>query len=359
MKEAPVNYYTGRLGGLSMYLVTGGAGFFGETLVLRLLVSGQPVTCFDLNRPHFDHPNLRIVQGDIRDKEAVKAALEGIDIVHHNVAQVPVAKDAKLFWSVNRDGLEILLNECLNSKVRRVVYTSSSAVFGVPSTNPVTSNTVPCPREEYGKAKLAGENVCLDYSERGLSCSIVRPRTILGKGRLGIFQILFEWIYQGLNVPVLNKGDNIYQFVHAEDLATACILAGESPITGIFNIGTDRFSSMRDALENLILHAGTGSKVKSVPAKLAEIGMNITSMLGFSPLGAYHSLMYGKSMYFDPEEAKLSLGFQPTYSNDEMFVSTYDWYCANRDDIISGRLQGSKHQSALKQKILSVVPYLI
>ena len=74
-----------------MYLVTGGAGFFGEVLVQRLLEAGHKVTCFDLNLPQIEHDNLRVVQGDVRDREAVALALEDIEIVHHNVAQVPIA----------------------------------------------------------------------------------------------------------------------------------------------------------------------------------------------------------------------------------------------------------------------------
>lgn len=342
-----------------MYLVTGGAGFFGEVLVQRLLADGHKVTCFDLNRPHFEHENLQIVQGDIRDRASVALALEGINVVHHNVAQVPIAKNNELFWSVNRDGMKILLEETLNKDVERFVYTSSSAVYGIPESNPVTVLSRPRPQENYGKAKLAGEELCHEYNSKGLSCSIVRPRTVLGIGRLGIFQILFEWIFQGRNIPVLGAGDNVYQFIHADDLATACIAAGKTEKEGIFNIGTDRFGTMREVLENLIKHAGTTSQIRSVPAKLAEIGMNCTSALGLSPLGAYHSLMYGRSMYFDPKEAKEALCFQPRYSNDEMFAATYDWYCENRNAIIAGELAGSKHQSAIKQRILRFLPYFL
>ena len=75
---------------------------------------------------------------------------------------------------------------------------------------------------------------------------------------------MFEWIYQGRNIPVLGAGDNIYQFA-ADDLADACIAAGEISIEGTFNIGTDRFGSMREVLEHLTKY-GTGSQVKSVPA---------------------------------------------------------------------------------------------
>ncbi len=342
-----------------MYLVTGGAGFFGEVLVSRLLNAGHKVTSLDLNLPQIKDENLRVVKGDIRDREAVCSALEDVEIVHHNVAQVPIAKDSKLFWSVNRDGTRVLLEELYKRKIKRLVYTSSSAVFGVPETNPVKASSRPNPKEEYGKAKLSGEAICMEYAQKGLSCSIIRPRTVLGMGRLGIFQILFEWIYQGYNIPVLGSGDNIYQFIHSDDLATACIAAGDLKKEGIFNIGTDRFGTMRQALENLIKHAGSATKVRSVPAKLAEMGMSFTSSIGLSPLGPYHSLMYGKSMYFDTDEAKIALGFKPKYSNDEMFAATYDWYCQNRSAIISGQIVGSKHQSAMKQKILRIVPYFL
>ena len=84
---------------------------------------------------------------------------------------------------------------------------------------------IPKPMENYGKAKYKAEKICQNYISENLDIIIIRPRTILGHGRLGIFQILFEWIREGKNIPVLGKGDNIYQFVHADDLADAIILA--------------------------------------------------------------------------------------------------------------------------------------
>src|SRR5438309_6404848 len=105
--------------------------------------------------------------------------------------------------------------------------------------------------EEYGKAKLAGELLCSDYAARALDVSIVRPRTIMGHGRLGIFQILFEWIYQGANVPVLNNGSNVYQLVHADDLAEAIILASERKGSEDYNCGAAKFGTMREVLEHV------------------------------------------------------------------------------------------------------------
>ena len=266
-------------------LVTGGAGFFGSILVSELLKQGHQVICFDLNEISFTHHNLISIKGDIRNADQVYSACKGVDIVHHNVAQVPIAKDKELFTSVNLGGAEVLSKQIKQAGVKSLVYTSSSAVFGVPAYNPVTSQTIPTPAEEYGKAKYDAEKIFSSLSDDGINVAIIRPRTILGTGRLGIFQILFEWIYQGKNIPVLGKGDNIYQFVHAFDLASACIAAGN--IKGIcsYNIGAKTYCSMRETLESVVKHANSKSRVVGVNKMLAKYSMNVTSLLGLSPLG--------------------------------------------------------------------------
>lgn len=340
-------------------MVTGGAGYFGEALVRKLLSRGEEVVVFDLNCSGIQSPRLTSIQGDVRDLAGMRNAFRGVDVVYHNVAQVPLAKDANLFWSVNRDGTRNVLEAAWAARVSRVVYTSSSAVFGVPKNNPVTDATEPAPMEAYGMAKYAGELLCSEYAAKGLSVSIVRPRTILGHGRLGIFQILFEWVYQGSNVPVLGTGNNLYQFIHADDLADACILAAAASVVGTYNIGTNNFGTMRETLESLIRHAGTESRVKCVPKKIAEMGMKVTSWLGLTPLAPYHALMYGEAMYFDLSKARAELGFTPKFSQDAMFSESYDWYKRNREAILSGALTGSKHQSALRHGVLRLIPYLL
>ena len=132
---------------------------------------------------------------------------------------MPLAKDRGQFWSVNRDGTRILLDAARQAGVGKVVYTSSSAVFGIPEAVPVTIDTRPNPGEDYGRAKLAGEDLCRAANAGGLDVSIIRPRTILGHGRLGIMQILFDWVATGRDVPVFDGGHSTYQFVHADDLA--------------------------------------------------------------------------------------------------------------------------------------------
>ncbi len=342
---------------MAQVLITGGSGYFGSLLVQRL--RGQSACrIFDLIDAADRPAGVEFVQGDIRDLEAIRRACRGVRIVHHNVAQVPLAKDRHLFESVNVTGTRNLLEAARAEGVSKVVYTSSSAVFGAPKSNPVTEETLPEPAEAYGRAKFEAERICHEYVANGLDVSIIRPRTILGHGRLGIFQILFEWIRTGFNVPVLGPGDNIYQFVHADDLAEACRLAGERPGSRVFNIGAGEFGTMRAVLEKLCAHADTGSRVRGVPMKPAVWAMQLTSVMGLSPLGAYHALMYGRSMYFDITRATTELGWMPQFSNEQMFIDSYEWYVRNRERVLAERGL-SHHRSAVKQGILNLVKWIL
>lgn len=338
-------------------LVTGGSGYFGEVVAKRLLERGDSVRVFDLVDNEDRSKDVELVKGDIRDRDAVRRALEGVEVVHHNVAQVPLAKNRHEFWSVNVDGTRILLDEALRAGARKVILVSSSAVYGVPDSNPVTLTTRPSPREAYGAAKLEGESYSKKVIEKGLSVSIVRPRTILGHGRLGIFQILFEWVRKGRPVYLLGSGHNRYQFVHADDLAAACLLADGRKENDVLLCGTDRFGTMRELLEGLVAHAGSPSPVRSLPFRPTVVAMKVTSKLGVSPLGDYHSLMYGREMYFDIESTKQAVGWQPKFSNAEMIADSYDWYVAHREEVLS-RHGASHHRSPVKLGVLKLLEKL-
>jgi nucleoside-diphosphate-sugar epimerase len=320
-------------------LVTGGSGYFGEVLVSQLLSKGYECTILDLNPPDNSfEKNINFIKVDIRDYKSVLEACKGIEVIFHNVAQVPLAKNKELFRSVNIDGTKNIIKAAKLQGINHLSYTSSSAIYGAPKNNPVTEETCPNPMEDYGKAKLDGEILCKDAINNNLSVSIIRPRTILGGGRLGIFQILFEWIHQNYNVPVFDKGDNLYQFVHSSDLADACIKASEADLSNDYNIGASEFGTMKESLEHLIIDAKKTSKVKSLPSNIIIPFMNIFSALGVSPLGPYHALMFGKTMYFDCSKANKLLGWKPKYSNDEMLFESYENYLKDRLNIINQKV---------------------
>lgn len=344
---------------MAVALVTGGSGYLGSFLVNALVARDGTCRVVDLHAAHDLPRAAQVTLADVRDRAAMRRACEGVDVVHHAVAQVPLARDRELFWSVNVDGTRALLEAALEAGVRKVVVLSSSAVFGAPRTNPVSEDTPPTPMEPYGRSKLEGERVALEMRARGLDVSIVRPRTILGPGRLGIFQILFEWVRRGKNIPVLGRGDNVYQFVHTDDLIEACLLAAAKTGGSVYNIGAARFGTMRECLERLCAHAGTGSRVKSVPMAPAEWAMRVTGALRLTPLGPYHALMYGKSLWFDTSRAERELGWRSKKSNDEAMIDSYEWYVANRERLLTATGPASHHRSALKRGALRAVELLL
>jgi nucleoside-diphosphate-sugar epimerase len=334
-------------------LVTGGSGYFGSVLVDRALAAGHRVRVFDLNEPATGAPEF--VQGDVRDRAAVRGAVEGVDIVLHNVAQVPLAKDRDLFEAVNVGGTANVLLAARDAGVGKVVHTSSSAVFGIPESNPVTEETPPRPLEAYGRAKLQAELLCRDAVASGLDVTIVRPHTILGHGRLGIMAILFEFVADGAPVYVFGRGDNRYQLVHADDLADACLRAGERAGPTVYNVGTTTFGTMRETLSALIDHAGTGSRIRSLPTGPAAAAMRALSGGGLMPFAPYHWLLYGESLWFDPAKTQRELGWQPSHSNASMIIDSYEWFLAHRDAPAG---TGSHHQSPARLGVLQLLKRL-
>jgi nucleoside-diphosphate-sugar epimerase len=335
-------------------LVTGGSGYFGSILVEWAAAGGDRVRVLDIV-PH-ESNGAEVVIGDIRDRAAVEAACDGIDVVFHNVAQVPLARDADLFHSVNVVGTANLLVAAGRAKVAKVVHTSSSAIYGIPERNPVTEATPPRPLEPYGRAKLAAEAMCREAADAGLDVTIVRPRTILGHGRLGIMAVLFDLVAEGAPVFVLGRGDNRYQFVHAEDLADACLRAADRPGPTEYNIGASEFGTMRETLQSLVDHAGTGSRVRSIPASPARAAMRTLARSGQAPFAPYHWLLYGESLWFDTSKATGELGWKPRHSNASMVIESYEWFLAHRRELeANGR---SHHRTPARLGALRLLRHL-
>jgi nucleoside-diphosphate-sugar epimerase len=341
-------------------LITGGSGYFGSILCEMAVARGDRVRIFDLNPPSDQEGphsgDVEYVQGDVRDLPALRAAAEGVDVVLHNVAQVPLAKDRELFWSVNVTGTANVLLAARDAGVAKVVHTSSSAIFGIPAQNPVTEETQGRPLEAYGRAKLEAEHLCRDAIDAGLDVTIVRPRTILGHGRLGIMAILFEFVAEGAPVYVLGRGDNRYQFVHADDLADACLRAGDREKPAVYNIGATEFGTMRETLQALVDHAGTGSRVRSLPAGPARAGMRGVARAGLAPFAPYHWLLYSESLWFDTTRAQAELDWRPEHSNASAVIESYEWFLAHRGALAP--TSGSHHQSPVKLGLLRLLKHL-
>ncbi len=340
-----------------MHLVTGGSGFVGSNIARLLSLRGERVRVLDLWKAGDLPESVEFVHADITDRSAVARAMRGVRYVHHTAALVPLTKAGRRFWTVNVEGTRVALEAARDAQVRMFCHLSSSAVFGSPDVVPVTNETPRQPVEVYGRSKLAGEALVMEAGRDGLPVSIVRPRTIVGIGRLGIFQILFDWIRDGANIYIIGDGTYLFQFVHVDDLCEASIRSCLWGVGGVFNIGTDRFGSLREDLEFLCRHAGTGSRVKSLPVSLAIGALTLLDRVGLSPLAPWHYLTFHKPFFFDSEPAFAALGFRPHYSNREMFTASYDWFVKNYDrQRVSGL--ASSHKRPVQQRILKVLKML-
>jgi nucleoside-diphosphate-sugar epimerase len=342
---------------LATHLVTGGSGFVGGHTVRLLHQAGERVRVLDVIDSPDRPPACAFIQASVLDRKAVRDAVDGVDYVHHLAALVPLTKAGTHFREVNVEGTQVTADAALDAGVRLFIHTSSSAVYGAPGRCPVTENTPLCPLEDYGRAKLAAEGRVFQARARGLRCAVIRPRTVVGPGRLGIFQILFEWIREGRKLYVIGDGRNLFQFVHARDLVNASLQCIRADAPGVYNVGTDRFGTLRDDLCHVIRHARSNSRVVGLPVGFAMAALRAADTLRLSPLAPWHYLTYHKPFHFDLSHVTSALGWRPAYGNRDMLVEAYDWFLANAGD--GGRPSGgSTHRSHVKQGLLRLAKWL-
>ena len=345
---------------MALHLVTGGSGFVGSNIARLLRQRGEDVRILDTWKDDGLSPDIEFVMADINDRDAVARAMKGVAYVHHNVALVPLAKAGQRFWTVNVDGTKTALEAARAEGVRMFCHMSSSAVFGLPTEMPITDRTPLQPIEIYGRAKLAAEELVKQAGREGMKVSVIRPRTIVGPGRLGIFEILFDWIKDGANIYIIGPGTYPFQFIHVDDLSEVSILSALKEKPGLFNAGTDRFGSLRQDLGALIAHAGSRSRIKSLPIPLAIGSLTLLDWLRLSPLGPWHYKTYHKPFYFDVQPTKDALGWSPQYDNVAILTRAYDSFIAalgERQSFASSASSGvaSFHKQPVKQGILRLL----
>ena len=318
----------------SLWSISGGAGFLGLHLARRLLADGRSVRTLDVV-PLDDaglEESVEELRGDIRDLDRVRALVEGADVVVHAAAALPIQASRDSIRSVNVGGTELILRAAREAGVRRVVFISSTAVYGVPEKHPIEEDDPLVGVGWYGESKIDAEGLC---RVAAAETTIIRPKTFIGPERLGVFEILFDWIREGRRIYTLGKGENRYQLLAVEDLVDAIVRAGDEPKAAreTFNIGATEFGTVRSDLQALIDHAGSVSKLQPVPVKPAEVALRGLELLRVSPLAEWHYKTAHKDSFVDVSRAQSLLGWQPRLSNRDALIETYDWYLENRDRV--------------------------
>jgi nucleoside-diphosphate-sugar epimerase len=342
-------------------LVTGASGFFGGVLKRRLLREGHTVVNVDLERDEDSLPGFTSIQGDLRDRALMDRvfAEHHFDTIYHAAAQLAhgAKLDERLLWTSNVDATRLLAEKAREAGVRPFVFVSTNCLWASNLGHPVhEERDVPAPIELYGKSKLAAENLLKDF-EADLDIVTIRCPTIMDAGRLGLLAILYEFIDDHKTVWVVGKGDNHYQFIYAEDLATACIQAASYSKSDLFHIGSDDVKSMREVYESVIRASGSRSKVRSLPKGPTIAAMIAAHKLKVSPLGPYHYKMIAESFVFDTERIKQRLGWRPTLTNEQMLLRAYDYYSKNRAEI-NARTDVSNHRKPTSMGVIRLLKWL-
>lgn len=317
--------------------VTGAAGVLGSHLVDRLILAGSEVRAFDL-RPVPARPGLRSFTGDIRDAAALAEAFAGADALVHCASALPSYPVADI-RSIVVDGTTSVLQAARAAAVPRVVHISSTAVYGLPRLVPTPEDHPHEPVDPYSRAKSAAEQVVERFRAAGTCLPVLRPKTFLGPGRMGLFDMLFQWAEEGRNFPVLGKGDVRIQMLWLDDLVDAVLTVLRAPdeVAGdTYNIGAAEFGTLRQDFQSVLDAAGHGKRVVSMPSGPAVAVLRLLERTRLSPV--YGRLVFKllADSYVSVDKAREKLGFRPRMSNREAILRTYDWWRTQRTGAAAG-----------------------
>jgi nucleoside-diphosphate-sugar epimerase len=338
------------------FLVTGGAGFLGINLVRYLLDRNHEVVSLDFADFTYSDvkDKVKIIKGDIRDKDAVEKSMEGIDIVIHTAAALPLYTEHEIF-STDIHGTELLLETACKRNVKRFIHVSSTAVYGIPDHHPIYEDDILDGVGPYGKAKIKAEEICLKYRAKGMCVPIIRPKSFIGPERLGVFALFYDWAKDGKGFPMIGSGNNRYQLLDVEDLCDAiykCAILDEKIVNDTFNIGAKDFTTMKEDYQAVLDYAGHGKKITGLPEKPIILTLRLLEALKLSPLYKWVYETASKDSFVSIEKAERVLGYAPKYSNKDALIRNYKWYLDNLDSFKDQ--SGISHRVPWKQGILKL-----
>lgn len=340
-------------------LITGGVGFLGVHLARMFLKNGYSVTLFDI--APLDAKDLlgkvTVIQADIRNKKAIIVATKNQEFVIHAAAALPIQRTKDAIFSTNVEGTRNVLEACLKQNVKRVVFISTTAVYGVPKHLPEREDSPLDPIGYYGQSKREAETICKEYCKKGLKINILRPKSFLGPERLGVFELWFEAIYTNRRVFILGNGNNPYQLLAVSDVASAVEKSLLSKAScEIFNIGAKEFGTWREDLGFMIKKAKSKSIITSIPTFPAQAVLTVLEALNLSPLSAWHYKTMPIPSYVATDKAEKLLSWKAEKSNKKLLMESYDWYEKHRNEVINN--VGKTHRVGWNFKLLNLISKL-
>ncbi len=341
------------------YLITGGAGFLGINLTRYLLERGQRVVSLDL--ADFDYPErsqITEIKGDIRDRARVDQAMQGVHIVVHTAAALPLYSKEDIF-STDIDGTRTVIASAYQHSVERFIHISSTAVYGIPDHHPLREEDKLDGVGPYGQAKILAEEVCLEYRKRGMCVPIIRPKSFIGPERLGVFALFYDWAKDGKGFPMIGSGHNRYQLLDVEDLCMAiylCATLDEATANDTFNIGAKEFTTMKEDYQAVLDYAGFGKKISGFPAEPMIWTLRLLELLNLSPLYKWVYETASKDSFVSIEKAERVLGYQPKYSNKDALIRNYKWYIDHMHEFENK--SGVSHRVPWSQGVLKLAKAL-
>ena len=273
------------------YIVTGGAGFIGSSIVKKLVARGDDVTVID-NLNTGKEENLKSVidkitflKDSILNRELLEKQSQNIDGIFHQAALASVQDSfSKLdeYHGVNVNGTENILKLAKKNDFR-VVYASSSSVYGNPERIPIKESDKKNPINPYAETKLKKEQLAIKYSEMGVKVIGLRYFNVFGKGQskeyAGVLKLFLERIRDKLPPKINGDGTQFRDFVYVEDVADANIMSMDSDINhGFYNVGTNTSITILDLAKTIIKSSGLDIQPIFGPALKGDVQRTIANI---------------------------------------------------------------------------------
>lgn len=317
-------------------LVTGGTGFTGAALVARLLDLGHEVVALD-NKEGIRIRELRdrgalVHLASVTDPEAVRRAVEGVEVVHHVAAAFRENLPPGDYRETNVEGTRNVIDAARRAGVRRFVHCSTVGVHGNVERPPAGEEAPIRPADYYQRTKYEAEPLVVEAARAGLETVIIRPAAIYGPGDPGRFLLIFRRVARG-TFPMFGSGRTLYHPLYVDNLVDAFLLAQEGPRRDgeAYLIADEEYVTIEDLVRRVARALGTEVRIPHFPVwpviAAGHLCATVCRPFGVTPpIFPRRVDWYRQNRAFKIDKAKHELGYRPRVALDEGLRRTADWY---------------------------------